>query len=90
MIDKIIYIRGEDDDASAIFDAEGNHLLNIDHYHGESVNEQLLHSLGIEVRLHWCSDFIEEEEYEHSGSTDEPANFQLLCKRIKERLGEIK
>ncbi len=85
MINNIIYVKGEDDDAGAVFNSETKELITcIDKYHGEEVNVKLLKILGIKVKQIWHSDLIKCEEYECSGYTDEPASLQLLKDRIKE------
>ena len=84
MIKSIIFLKGEDDDAGAVFNTESRELIKtIDTYHGEEVNEALLKSLGVEVHSLYHSDLISEDEYEPSSTTCTPANFDLIKERIK-------
>lgn len=87
MIDKILFVQGDDDDAGAVFNQNDGELISvIDTYHGEEVNEYLLEKLGIDVATKWHGDFITEEEYECSDCTNIPPSFELLKKRVKEHL----
>ena len=84
-ITSLLFVEGIDDDASAVFDRDNGKLIHTyDSYHGEKFDGRLAKALGADVESRCHSDFIKEDEYEGSDYSSEPANFDLLEKRVQE------
>lgn len=80
---KLIYIEGNDDDASLLLDEKGDALHEIDSYHGDKFDDTLMRKLGIKVARINHSKLVREEEYESSGSTCEIPNKDMVIRRVK-------